>query len=101
MYLATQDAAKLYGLAGCACGCDKALGLGSFDLSTWTWEDWLLVGIGGMALYAMVNPGSSLFNWKPSRSHKQGFIGGLITPLILLGGGYLAYQYYVANQSGS
>lgn len=95
MYVTTSQAAKVMGL-GCACN-GKCKGMGSIDLSSFTTQDWLLVGLGAVALFA-----SGVFtdSGKRRRTKKAvtGFGGGAVTALILLGGGYLAYQYY-AGQS--
>lgn len=39
------------GCAGCGGGCNKGMGLfESMDPSTWTWQEWAAVGIGGYML---------------------------------------------------
>ncbi len=78
-------------------------GLGSIDLSTLTWEDYLLIGIVGMFAVGVVFP--SVYEPRQPRRKKRrkpvsataGFLGGLVTPVILLGGGYLAYRYLAGN----
>ncbi len=102
MYVTTQQAAKVMGL-GCAC-CD-AKGMGSIDFSTFSWEDWFIVGIVGTMVLGIVQP-SIFVPSKPKTKRKRkpvsagtGFAGGIISTALLLGGGYLAYQYFSAQGS--
>lgn len=83
---------------GQACSpCNK--GLGSIDLSTLSWEDYLLIGVVGMFGIGLVFP--SVFEAsKPKRKRKRkavsgkaGFLSGTVTAVLLLGGGYVAYRY--------
>lgn len=92
---------------GCTdCG-GTCKGMGSIDLSTMSWEDYLLLGIVGMFAIGTVFP--SVFDPPKKRKRRRkksssvgaGFVGGLITPLILAGGGYLAYQYFSNSTSGN
>lgn len=90
----------MYGGLGCAeCGgvCEAPKGMGGIDLSTLGWEDYLLMGIVGMGLYAVVSPDSSLFSPKPKRRKRKksggGFAFGTVLTLALVGGvGYLIYS---------
>ena len=101
MYVTTAQAEKVMGL-GCS-GC-KCKGMGSIDLSTLSWEDWFLVGIGGAMFATLLFP-SITEPSKPKRRSKKkkssggglGFGSGAVSALILLGGGYLAYQYFVSQ----
>lgn len=88
------------GLGGCS-SCQPRRGLGSIDLSTLTWEDYLLFGIVGMFVVGMVKPGvfQPSTRKRKSVSAKTGFAGGLVTALVVAGGGYLAYQYLVSQQT--
>lgn len=80
-------------------------GLGSIDLSTLSWEDYFLVGIIGTMVLGIIQP--SIFEpSKPKRkakrkpvSAKAGFAGGLVSALLLAGGGYLAYSYFTSTQN--
>lgn len=80
-------------------------GLGSIDLSTLSWEDYLLVGVVGTFLIGAIFP--SIFEPSKPRVKRRrkpvsattGFIGGMVVPILVLGGGYLAYQYYASPNS--
>ena len=84
-------------------------GMGAIDFSTFSTEDWILIGVMGMGLIAFANPGASIF--QPSKKRRRrggkrksggllGFGGGAVTALILAGGGYLAYQLATSGSSG-
>lgn len=103
MYVQTSGAPLLSsGCAGLGCAgkCGKG-GLGSIDLSTMTWEDYLLVGIVGAFIWNLAAPDSAAFTpskKRSRRSKKSSGIGSTISAaavvLLLAGGGYLAYQYF-------
>jgi len=46
-------------------------GLGSIDLSTLSWEDYLLLGIGGAMVYSLVFPDSGLLNPSPPKRKRR------------------------------
>lgn len=71
-------------------------GLGTIDISTWTGEDWLLVGMLGMGIYAAVSPGAGIFNPKPKRKRKSkgsGTLGSITAAAVVLGVAYFGFQY--------
>lgn len=77
-------------------------GMGSIDLSTLTWEDYLLLGVGLMTVYAIASPDSALFTWSPKKRKRKkggssGLMGGLSTVLLVGGLGYAAYLYYTGT----
>lgn len=73
-------------------------GMGAIDVSSFNWEDWLLVGIVGAALFSM---GSGRRSGKRRKSHGFGAVEGVITGVLVLGGGYIAYQYLKQPEGGS
>jgi hypothetical protein len=93
---------RVSGLGCVECGgvCPQAKGLGSIDLSTLSWEDYLIAGIALMSVYAVAAPDSRLFNPKPKRRKRArkisggtGFSLGTAFGIVLVGGiAYLAYQ---------
>ncbi len=103
MYVTTLQAAKVMGL-GCACN-GKCKGMGSIDFSTFSWEDWFIVGIVGTMVLGLVQP--SIFEPSKRKAKRKskpvsagtGFAGGIISTALLLGGGYLAYQYFSSQGS--
>lgn len=74
-------------------GCN---GLSGIDLSTWTWEDYLLIGAGAAGLYYFFAGDEPKRKRKPMKA-STGFAGGLGTALVLGVGAYFAYQYYVGS----
>lgn len=80
-------------------------GLGSIDLSTLSWEDYLLGGIGLMAVFYLANPGHGLFTApirkKKSRKSSSGGGLGFVFPMLLVGGAFLGYLYLSQNSTGS
>lgn len=93
----------MYAGLGCAeCGgtCTAPKGMGTIDLSTATWEDWLLVGIVGAVFFTVAFPDSSVVTGKKKRKRPRkrvsagsGFAFGTVLTLALVGGaGYLIYS---------
>jgi hypothetical protein len=76
--------------------------MGSIDLSTLTWEDYLLIGIAGMSIFYLASPDSKAF--KPSKKRRKkksggsGIFGTLTASAVVLGLAYFGYQYYVGTQ---
>jgi hypothetical protein len=74
-------------------------GLGqTINLSTWTWEDYALVGLGGVALFYLLDMGKTKATRALRRRRSKGSSGGglgfeLPLMLLILGGG-AAYLYY-------
>lgn len=64
-------------------------GMGAIDVSSFNWEDWLLIGIVGAALFSI---GGGRHR-RRRKSHGFGTVEGVLTGVLLLGGGYVAYQY--------
>lgn len=86
----------MYSVPACPCAAAPK-GMGSIDLSTLSWEDYLLMGIVGMGLYAVVSPDSGLFNSAPKRKRRRKSSGGAALgtffAVALVGGlGYLIYS---------
>jgi hypothetical protein len=93
---------------GCAqcgggCGCLKSSGMGNIDFSTFTWEDWFIVGILGMSVYYLAKPDSAAFTGKRKKRRKKSSGGStlntLVTTGLVLGGAYLAYQVWQTGQA--
>jgi hypothetical protein len=68
----------------------------TIDLGGFSWEDWLLIGIGGMAAVYMMFPDSGAFN--PGRKKKKSkssgtFMGSAAGIIIILGVAYVGYSY--------
>ena len=94
---------------GCAGNCNKrGRGLGAIDLSTWSLEDSILVGLAAVALYAfgVFTPGvtakvKSRFASKPRARRSKGggsseFLSSMSAAFLVLGAAYLGYQYFVS-----
>lgn len=85
-----------------------AKGMGTIDLSTFSWEDWLLIGVLGMLFYSTLVPDSSLFNpANPAKKRRKkkssgGFaLGSALGLIVVAGGGYLAYNYLTSQGASS
>lgn len=111
MFLPTQQALPggmgCYGcgLAGLGCpGCGGKCGMGSFDFSSFTWEDWLVIGVIGAALYS-VRPGAvgdSVRRGKGRvRRAKKKASSALSTVGLLAGLGVLGYVGYQVWNGGT
>jgi len=82
------------GIGSCCAECAQK-GMGAIDLSSFNWEDWALVGIVGAVLFSM---GGKTSKRRRRKSHGFGAVEGILTATLVLGGGYLAYQYFQGSQ---
>lgn len=97
MFIPTQQ--SLPGGMGCySCGlgcpgCGGKCGLGSFDFSSFTWEDWMIVGIVGAVLFN-INPSTVRSKGRKARKKASSAVStiGLVAGLGVLG--YVGYQVW-------
>jgi len=85
-------------------GCPACMGLGqTIDLSSWTWEDWVLLGIGGVVLFSLLEKGKAKATKAIRRRRSSVSAGGSsdfteIGIIALLGAAFIGYLYF--SQSG-